>query len=115
LRGYLKQYLPERVNEIVGLQHMKFFIFDDSIIISGFESTLYVGGGLKVDFRANLSQTYFTNRQDRYIVIENNPKLVEFFVAVFEAVSACSVALVKNGCLQILPTVDQLPFHGLIL
>lgn len=36
MMGVLKKFLPERVNEIIGLQHMKFFIFDDSIIISGY-------------------------------------------------------------------------------
>uniref|UniRef100_A0A915DTP0 CDP-diacylglycerol--glycerol-3-phosphate 3-phosphatidyltransferase n=1 Tax=Ditylenchus dipsaci TaxID=166011 RepID=A0A915DTP0_9BILA len=56
MRGLLLNMLPERVNEIIGLQHMKFFIFDDSIILSG----------------ANLSDSYFTNRQDRYMLIDNN-------------------------------------------
>lgn len=35
LRGLLKSVLGERNNEVVGLQHMKFYIFDDSILISG--------------------------------------------------------------------------------
>uniref|UniRef100_A0A1I7RRT6 CDP-diacylglycerol--glycerol-3-phosphate 3-phosphatidyltransferase n=1 Tax=Bursaphelenchus xylophilus TaxID=6326 RepID=A0A1I7RRT6_BURXY len=94
LRGVSKKYLPERVNEIVGLQHMKFFIFDDSIIISG----------------ANLSETYFTNRQDRYVVIENSPKLVDFFVALFDAVSSCSFQLSAEGKLE--PKCNCHPFKG---
>jgi len=96
LRGYSKKYLPERVNEIIGLQHMKFYIFDDSIIISG----------------ANLSDTYFTNRQDRYVVIENCPKLIDFFVSIFDAVSSCSVKLIADGSLNIYPTLEEFPFHG---
>jgi CDP-diacylglycerol--glycerol-3-phosphate 3-phosphatidyltransferase len=36
MRGFLKSLLPERVNEIIGVQHMKFFIFDDAIMISGY-------------------------------------------------------------------------------
>ncbi|KAI6237060.1 CDP-diacylglycerol--glycerol-3-phosphate 3-phosphatidyltransferase [Aphelenchoides besseyi] len=81
LRGLLKRLLPERMNEIVGLQHMKFFIFDNSIIISG----------------ANLSDTYFTNRQDRYVVIENCPRLIEFFIAIYDCIASCSYKLMTNG------------------
>lgn len=32
---FLPKLLPGRLSEIFGLQHMKFFVFDDSIIISG--------------------------------------------------------------------------------
>uniref|UniRef100_A0A0A9ZJH8 CDP-diacylglycerol--glycerol-3-phosphate 3-phosphatidyltransferase n=2 Tax=Lygus hesperus TaxID=30085 RepID=A0A0A9ZJH8_LYGHE len=35
LRGPLKILLPARYNELVGLQHMKLYLFDDSVIISG--------------------------------------------------------------------------------
>jgi len=49
LRGWRKALLPQRFNEMVGLQHAKLFVFDDSVLVSG----------------ANLSQDYFTNRQDR--------------------------------------------------
>ena len=35
LRGALKRLLGERTNEIVGLQHMKLYVFDDDVIISG--------------------------------------------------------------------------------
>ena len=34
LRGLLKKILPERWNEIVGLQHLKIYIFDNSLLIS---------------------------------------------------------------------------------
>ena len=47
--------IPDKYNELIGLQHCKLFVFDDSVIISG----------------ANLSTDYFTNRQDRYILIGN--------------------------------------------
>lgn len=55
LRGLKKRFMPARWNELIGLQHMKVYLFDDEVIISG----------------ANLSQDYFTNRQDRYIMIED--------------------------------------------
>ncbi|KAG8446448.1 hypothetical protein GDO86_014053 [Hymenochirus boettgeri] len=48
LRGLLRLLLPERFNETIGLQHMKIYSFDDNVILSG----------------ANLSDSYFTNRQD---------------------------------------------------
>ena len=41
-----RKVLPQRWNEVVGLQHCKVYIFDDSVIVSG----------------ANLSSDYFTNR-----------------------------------------------------
>ncbi|KAH7136420.1 hypothetical protein EDB81DRAFT_657224 [Dactylonectria macrodidyma] len=50
LTGLRKQYIPKRINEGWGLQHMKLYGIDDEIIMSG----------------ANLSTDYFTNRQDRY-------------------------------------------------
>ena len=53
LRGIYKKTIPDKYNELIGLQHCKLFVFDDSVIISG----------------ANLSSDYFTNRQDRYILI----------------------------------------------
>ena len=34
-RGLLKRVFPERFNEGMGLQHMKVYIFDNSVIISG--------------------------------------------------------------------------------
>ena len=55
LRGIYKKMIPDKYNELIGLQHCKLFVFDDSVIISG----------------ANLSTDYFTNRQDRYILIGN--------------------------------------------
>lgn len=36
LRGILKTVIPNRFNELIGLQHMKIYIFDDSLIISGY-------------------------------------------------------------------------------
>ena len=35
LRGFLKRVGPERFNEVMGLQHMKVYIFDNSFVISG--------------------------------------------------------------------------------
>ena len=35
LRGMLKRYIPERFNEIIGLSHIKAYVFDDTVIMSG--------------------------------------------------------------------------------
>uniref|UniRef100_A0A183ECE9 CDP-diacylglycerol--glycerol-3-phosphate 3-phosphatidyltransferase n=1 Tax=Gongylonema pulchrum TaxID=637853 RepID=A0A183ECE9_9BILA len=35
LRGLGRLLLPERVNEVIGLQHMKLLIFDNHVIITG--------------------------------------------------------------------------------
>ncbi|CAM9217654.1 unnamed protein product, partial [Lampetra fluviatilis] len=35
LRGLLRLLLPEKLNEAVGLQHMKLYVTDDTVIVSG--------------------------------------------------------------------------------
>ena len=35
LRGVLKWAVPERFNEVMGLQHMKIYLFDDDLLLSG--------------------------------------------------------------------------------
>lgn len=36
LRGLLRLLVPQRFNETIGVQHIKVYLFDDSIIISGY-------------------------------------------------------------------------------
>ncbi|KAE9547395.1 hypothetical protein FO519_009391 [Halicephalobus sp. NKZ332] len=84
LRGMFKNMLPARMNEIVGLQHMK----------------------------ANLSDSYFVDRQDRYVLINNSPDLVGFFKNVFEAVSSSSFELKPDGNLTLHEDCGFHPFEG---
>lgn len=35
LRGLLRLLVPQRFNETIGVQHIKVYLFDDSVIISG--------------------------------------------------------------------------------
>jgi CDP-diacylglycerol--glycerol-3-phosphate 3-phosphatidyltransferase len=35
LRGAIKALVPERFNEVMGLQHMKIYLFDNDVLISG--------------------------------------------------------------------------------
>lgn len=53
--GWKRALIPKRYNEGIGLQHMKIYGFDDEVMLSG----------------ANLSNDYFTNRQDRYYLFKN--------------------------------------------
>ncbi|KAI6654302.1 CDP-diacylglycerol--glycerol-3-phosphate 3-phosphatidyltransferase, mitochondrial isoform X1 [Oopsacas minuta] len=69
LRDY-KLYMPQRLNEGLGVQHIKAYIFDNDIIISG----------------CNLSELYFTHRQDRYILLQNAPNLIQYIDDVVKTV-----------------------------
>ena len=42
------------LNELLGVYHIKYYLFDDNVIISG----------------ANLADHYFENRRDRYVLIK---------------------------------------------
>lgn len=75
----MAKWLPKRLNEGVGLQHMKIYGFDDDLILSG----------------ANLSHDYFTNRQDRYICI-SDPSVTQHFYKIFKAISCLSWKVLPN-------------------
>ena len=74
-RLFLESYLPPRFNEMFQTFHLKAYAFDDSVVLSG----------------ANLSTDYFTNRQDRYIVVEC-PPLARFYHNVCDILSRYSMA-----------------------
>ncbi|QPG74685.1 hypothetical protein FOA43_002018 [Brettanomyces nanus] len=76
LHGLLKMLIPKRFNEGFGLQHMKIYGFDDQVMLSG----------------ANLSQDYFTNRQDRYYIFSSKP-MSDYYLGVQDAVSSLSYQL----------------------
>ncbi|EZA62629.1 CDP-diacylglycerol--glycerol-3-phosphate 3-phosphatidyltransferase, mitochondrial isoform X2 [Ooceraea biroi] len=96
LRGVMKATMPERFNELVGLQHMKLYMIDDDLIISG----------------ANLSNDYFTNRQDRYFVIEDCQELCDFYNKLVEKVAEFSFLLQPDGNTSLNPAVDCHPYKG---
>jgi len=68
----LSYFLRGRSKEILGVHHMKLYMFDSTLLISG----------------ANLSQIYFEQRQDRYIEIRNNQPLVDFFTTILHTISS---------------------------
>lgn len=60
----LQQILPNPYNEIMGVFHIKAYIIDDQLILSG----------------ANLSEEYFVDRYDRYFMVTNGGNgLVDFY------------------------------------
>ncbi|KAL3310148.1 CDP-diacylglycerol--glycerol-3-phosphate 3-phosphatidyltransferase [Cichlidogyrus casuarinus] len=75
--------LPERWNEILNLQHIKAYVVDDTVIMSG----------------ANLSHDYFTNRQDRAWVIRNCAKLADFYQQLISVISKLCYQVDSSGSL----------------
>lgn len=59
----LKAALPPPFNETMGVSHAKVYLVDDTLVLSG----------------ANLSEDYFTNRQDRYVHMAECGGLAEFY------------------------------------
>jgi CDP-diacylglycerol--glycerol-3-phosphate 3-phosphatidyltransferase len=76
LTGLRKKYIPKRINEGWGLQHMKLYGIDDEIILSG----------------ANLSSDYFSNRQDRYHIF-HSADLTAYFAKIHAGVASLSFDL----------------------
>ena len=52
-------------------------------------------------YRANMSQDYFTNRQDRYIVIRDCPALADFFSKLVDVVSQFSYQMDESNTAQL--------------
>ncbi|KAL7625741.1 CDP-diacylglycerol--glycerol-3-phosphate 3-phosphatidyltransferase [Parahypoxylon ruwenzoriense] len=76
LTGLRKKHIPKRINEGWGLQHMKLYGIDDEIILSG----------------ANLSNDYFTNRQDRYHIFSSS-EVTNYFWELYRGVTSLSFLL----------------------
>jgi CDP-diacylglycerol--glycerol-3-phosphate 3-phosphatidyltransferase len=76
LKGWKKKYIPRRLNEGWGLQHMKLYGFDDEIMLSG----------------ANLSDDYFTNRLDRYHLFSSK-ELADYYAKIHDAICELSYDL----------------------
>ncbi|XP_046352189.2 CDP-diacylglycerol--glycerol-3-phosphate 3-phosphatidyltransferase, mitochondrial-like isoform X1 [Haliotis rufescens] len=94
LRGLLKRVVPERFNETIGLTHLKVYLFDDSVIISG----------------ANLSDNYFTNRQDRYVLFNDSKSLADFFDNLVKTVGNFSFKMNHDNTLTLPDDESVHPF-----
>lgn len=95
LRGLFRLLLPERLNETIGLQHIKVYLFDDNVILSG----------------ANLSDSYFTNRQDRYVFLQDCPEIADFFTELVDAVGDVSLQLQGDDTVQVVEGMVH-PYKG---
>uniref|UniRef100_A0A5F9CN87 CDP-diacylglycerol--glycerol-3-phosphate 3-phosphatidyltransferase n=1 Tax=Oryctolagus cuniculus TaxID=9986 RepID=A0A5F9CN87_RABIT len=95
LRGLLRLFIPERFNETIGLQHIKVYLFDNSVILSG----------------ANLSDSYFTNRQDRYVFLQDCADVADFFTELVEAVGDVSLQLQGDDTVQVVDGMVH-PYKG---
>ncbi|OJD15507.1 hypothetical protein AJ78_04238 [Emergomyces pasteurianus Ep9510] len=80
LTGLRKRYVPRRINEGWGLQHMKLYGIDDEIILSG----------------ANLSNDYFTNRLDRYHIFNSQP-LTDYYSRIHNSICSLSFLVVPDS------------------
>ena len=67
-RGLAGRMLPARLVEGAGVFHAKAYAFDDDVILSG----------------ANLSEDYFTRRQDRYVMLSNTPAFASYVHALVD-------------------------------
>ncbi|KAM4692459.1 CDP-diacylglycerol--glycerol-3-phosphate 3-phosphatidyltransferase, mitochondrial isoform 1-T2 [Rhinophrynus dorsalis] len=95
LRGLLRLLTPERFNETIGLQHMKVYLFDDNVILSG----------------ANLSDSYFVNRQDRYVLLQGCKEVADFFSELVGAVGDISLQLNPDDSVQAEEGMEH-PYQG---
>ncbi|XP_055591857.1 CDP-diacylglycerol--glycerol-3-phosphate 3-phosphatidyltransferase, mitochondrial-like isoform X1 [Uranotaenia lowii] len=95
LRGLTKRLAPPRWNELLGIQHMKLYLVDDTVIISG----------------ANLSNDYFTNRQDRYVMIEDH-RLANFYAEFLHKVQEFSLKVNRAGEANLHENWNMLPYKS---
>ncbi|KAM4843230.1 CDP-diacylglycerol--glycerol-3-phosphate 3-phosphatidyltransferase, mitochondrial isoform 2-T2 [Thomomys bottae] len=95
LRGLLRLLIPERFNETIGLQHIKVYLFDNNVILSG----------------ANLSDSYFTNRQDRYVFLQDCAEIADFFTELVDAVGDVSLQLQGDDSVQVVDGMVH-PYKG---
>lgn len=96
LRGVFKKCLGERFNEVVGLQHTKVYVFDDTVVLSG----------------ANLSTEYFKKRQDRYVVFEKCQELADYFENLVGAISSFSYSLNSKNEVEFSLECPENPIDG---
>ena len=92
---FLEKWMPPRWNEVLGLQHIKGYAFDKSNpcrglllhhpILIQYPDIIFSG--------ANLNHDYFTNRQDRYLMVKDSQEVSDFFSDLVSHISAFSHSL----------------------
>lgn len=82
--------LPTRLNEGIAVQHAKAYVFDDTLLLSG----------------ANMSNDYFTNRQDRCWRFHRNPGLAAHFHDLVDRVAPFSHTVRAASWVPVAETAD---------
>lgn len=79
---------------------MKYYIFDDDVLVTGlafFIIAIFLICLNKQTHRANLHESYFTERQDRYVLFKNVPHLANYLEDLTESISNGCMHLEDNG------------------
>ena len=85
--GILKGKMSESpLREIFGVHHIKAHVFDNNILITG----------------ANLSEDYFTDRQDRCMVIQDCAPLANYLDDLITMLTDYSLIMDEQGILKTL-------------
>lgn len=60
---------------------------------------------------ANLSDLYFTNRQDRYVLLQDSPEIADFFTELVDAIGDVSLQLQRDDTVQMMEGMEH-PYQG---
>ena len=74
------KYLPSMIKELFGVFHTKIIISDNDVLITG----------------ANLSNSYFTSRKDRYMLIRNHSKLSNYLYDYVQTIKSIKYSQIKK-------------------
>lgn len=61
---------------------------------------------------ANLSDSYFTNRQDRYVFLQDSPEIADFFTELVDAIGDVSLQLQQDDTVQVMEGMVH-PYQGM--
>lgn len=89
----LRMLLPERWNEVFGVMHLKVYLIDSAVLLTG----------------ANLADDYFSTRQDRYYVIRAEPQVLDWFSALLDATEGLSSRVLGPGHAAAAPASTLVP------
>jgi len=81
LCGAAFRHAPPAIREFAGVQHMKGCVADDDVMITG----------------GNLSDDYFTDRQDRYMIMRGAPALADWVRQLFQRLADLAFDAAPNA------------------
>lgn len=104
--------LSSNWSKFIFIQYLCILLFLSSFFSVGFVCFLcwFLWPLARVN-RANLSDSYFTNRQDRYVLLENCSQVADFFSQLVEAVSDTSLQLQPDDSVSMLEGMVH-PYQG---